>query len=749
MHSLSASVRACLASLVLAALLPAAAADPVRYDNHVVARIEVTSPEQLTELLALAADVWSEQTGLGPVDFMFRAADLPALDVRGIDYHVWVPDVQALIDNERASAGRGWFDDYHPQDDIVAYLYQLEAAYPQLAQVFTAGYTLENRPIEGIRIASPAVTHTSPAVIYFAGEHAREWIGPTVPQYLATHLLEHYGLDPLVTDLVDHVEWLLIPVFNVDGYIYTWTTDRLWRKNRRLNADGSYGVDINRNWGYGWGLAGSSSYPNSGTYRGTAPFSEPETQALRDMFLQYANVRAQIDIHSYSQLILWPWGYTAELCPDQAVYEPVGLAMQQLIQGVHGLFYDAGPIYTTIYPVSGSSVDWTYGEQDIFSWSFELRDTGQYGFILPANQIIPNNEEILPAILHLTNSAEVRATQFRFPYELPAQVIVGQLTNVSAVVTSGVEGIDTASAQLHYRFHPQQEFAAIPMSFHLTGLFRARLPYTNCNSTPEYYFSIQTDAGLLTSPLDAPASVYTAPVISGAEVLDEALSNDPGWITEGQWAWGQPLGLGGAHGEPDPEAGHTGLNVYGYNLAGDYTNGMSEHHLTSTPIDCTGQYGLRLGFWRWLGVEQPPYDRARVRISADGVNWTLLWENQTEIADDRWVYQEFDVAAVADNQPAVYLRWSLGPTDSGWAYCGWNIDDVQIYATGCAEVVGDANCDGRLDFGDIKPVVLLLANPAVYEATWPWCPPSNGDIDGSGSVDFGDINPFVAALSMP
>lgn len=158
------------------------------------------------------------------------------------------------------------------------------------------------------------------------------------------------------------------------------------------------------------------------------------------------------------------------------------------------------------------------------------------------------------------------------------------------------------------------------------------------------------------------------------------LNEDPGWETDGQWAFGVPLGLGGEHGPADPTSGHTGTNVYGYNLAGDYPNGLSEMHLTTDAIDCSNLYGIQLKFFRWLGVEGPEYDHAWVRASNDGNNWVTLWTNETEMATSGWVEMELNLADIASNQETVYLRWTMGTTDGGWKYCGWNIDDIRIFA---------------------------------------------------------------------
>jgi len=160
------------------------------------------------------------------------------------------------------------------------------------------------------------------------------------------------------------------------------------------------------------------------------------------------------------------------------------------------------------------------------------------------------------------------------------------------------------------------------------------------------------------------------------------LDFDPAWATEGQWAWGQPTGGGGSTGDPDPTSGYTGTYVYGYNLDGDYPDGMTETHLTTAAIDCAGLSQVSVKFQRWLGVESSSYDHAYLRVSNDGVNWTQMWTNGGSMSDGTWVAQEFDLSSVADNQPTVYLRWTMGSTDGSVTYCGWNIDDIEIWGLG-------------------------------------------------------------------
>ena len=174
---------------------------------------------------------------------------------------------------------------------------------------------------------------------------------------------------------------------------------------------------------------------------------------------------------------------------------------------------------------------------------------------------------------------------------------------------------------------------------------------------------------------------------------DWPLDEDPGWAVEGEWAFGQPSGDGGEHGNHDPTCGHTGDFVYGYNLFGDYPDDLSEKHLTTGPLDFTDVSQVTLKFWRWLGVEHSDYDHAYVRVSDDGETWTTVWENTDVVVDAYWSHEEIDLSAVADHQGEVYIRWTMGTTDGGVVFCGWNIDDVQLWGLGYASC-WDEDADG-------------------------------------------------------
>ncbi|MDY7108721.1 MAG: hypothetical protein SYC29_08795, partial [Planctomycetota bacterium] len=209
------------------------------------------------------------------------------------------------------------------------------------------------------------------------------------------------------------------------------------------------------------------------------------------------------------------------------------------------------------------------------------------------------------------------------------------------------------------------------------------------------------------------------------------LDTDPGWATDGEWAFGQPTGQGGAHGSPDPTGGYTGPNVYGYNLNGDYPGGLWYTNLTTGPIDCSNLSHVTLRFRRWLGVRNEP-DSAYIRLSTDGDFYLHLWSSDGEIYDDSWQLVEHDLSPFADGQSTVYLQWTMGPTYLGGA-CGWNIDDVEILGVEMGvPCPADFDDDGDVDTADL--LFLLSAWGTPY-----------GDIDGDGDTDTADLLALLAA----
>ncbi|MCK6455817.1 MAG: hypothetical protein L6Q92_04730 [Phycisphaerae bacterium] len=757
-------VAAALIACAGAAHLHAEDPAPIRFDEHRVVRVDVQTKQQLERLLSLTDDVWSHHLRLGPIDVRVSPAQYDRLRQSGLACRVLIPDVQALIDREAdRPRGVGFFDDYHTYADVVAYMNSLVALRPDLAQTFVLGQTLELRDIVGIRITGPG-GGTKPGALFHGCEHAREWVSVPVTLYVADQLIRNYDTDPYIQELVDRIEFYVVPVFNVDGYLYTWSSNRLWRKNRRNNGDGSFGVDINRNWGYQWGGAGASPTPSNDTYRGPSPFSEPETQVMRDFILSHPNIRTYNDVHSYSQLLLWPWGYTATLPPDQADFDTIGTGMASRIFAVHGLSYTIGPVYDTIYPASGVSVDWAYGVEGIYAFSFELRDTGADGFLLPASQIIPNAEEILPALLFQADWT-TEPLKIDFPSGLPSLLEPAVPNTLDVRVRDFAETALTSSAMIHIRTAPTDPFTPYPLA-HLGGSdYEATFPPRACGPDTQFYISIATQQGhTVYEPSDAPAAWYSAPVGTLTVLFSDDFQADLGWtvqntsLSTGAWTRVDPVGTTNsgqpAQPEDDNPAG-TGTFCYvtgqgspgGTVGAADVDGGPTR--LLSPVLALAANPNADISYSRWFYCSGGVLDSLIVEVSNNnGASWSVV-ETVAPQAN-AWTTRSFRVADYVAPTDQVRVRFTVAdsPNDSLTEAA---IDDVIASDQECTivPVLGDVNCDGLLDSLDATAMAVALTDEIAFQTTYPGCDIMRADIDGNLALDGRDVAPMSALLIGP
>jgi len=195
-----------------------------------------------------------------------------------------------------------------------------------------------------------------------------------------------------VLDLLNKYSVTFIPLANPDGYEYSRSTARVWRKNRVPNSDGSFGVDLNRNFDDHWGLA-CSAEPSSSTYCGEAAFSEIETRAIRDYVVQKGPFYGTIDFGSYGQRIVLPYGWTASPPQRQPVLKVVADAWSNDITSVNRAKHTVEQGYK-MFNSSGNFRDWTFSKADVeWSYSVLVRDLSTYGFLVPSSQILKTGQE--------------------------------------------------------------------------------------------------------------------------------------------------------------------------------------------------------------------------------------------------------------------------------------------------------------------------------------------------------------------
>ncbi|MBU0638438.1 MAG: hypothetical protein KKB50_06195 [Planctomycetes bacterium] len=762
-------LRTCvLAGVICFALVGSALAEQVRFDNHRVVQVRVADEAQRDLALSLTDDLWTENARAGTLDLRLTPVQFAKLAESGLDYTVLVENLQALIDAERRGIGRGTWDAYMNYAGVLDYLDTLVALRPDLASLFVIGQTIEGRDIVGIRITG-AGTHTKPGIYYESCIHAREWITVPTLLYFADQLVRNYDTDQQVHQMVDRCEWFIVPVLNADGYVYTWTNNRLWRKNRRDNPGTSCdGVDLNRNWSVGWGGGGSSGDPCDQTYRGTSAFSEPETAVVRDFVLAHPNIVTFHDIHSYSQLLLWPWGYTSQLPPDQDTYEYVGDNMVSLIRKVHGKIYTPGPIYSTIYQASGGSVDWAYGAAGVLSFTFELRPSSGTpgGFVLPPEEILPTAEEIYPALMFQADYTSA-LVWIDFPEGLPLHVEPDGSSTLDISITPGFDTVDVNNVTLYVRTVSGGEFDAVPVT-HVGGdQFTVNFPPRGCGDDTEFYVVAGTTSGGLTySPTGAPDDVYSTPVGTALVLFSDDMEADFGWdidvagdddATTGMWNRMDPQGTA-AQPEDDHSPSGTMCWVTDGNAGGslgsyDVDNGKTS--LFSPVFDFTQYPDATVSYWRWYSNDQggtANEDVFEVLITNYGSAWVPL-ETVGPAGDETgggWYFREFRVSDFLT--PTQFVRFQFVASDEGsGSIVEAALDDFRVQAYVCEGLAGDVNCDGAINGFDIDAFVLVLgATPPGFQEyydVYPLCDHMRADCNGDGEVNGFDIDSFVLLLA--
>ncbi|XP_031356790.1 zinc carboxypeptidase-like [Photinus pyralis] len=399
--------------LLVAAATVCAGEQPRRFDSFKVYRVVPTTELHLTELHELEKDdnynFWSPIALHHTVDVMVPPHIkydfehlIHSLQLSG---KVLIENVQNLVENEQnRTASRGeLFTSYQTLDEIHDWLRGLARTYPDFVKLVVGGRSYEGREILGVHVSFKS---GNKGVFLEGGIHAREWISPATVSFILHQLLT--STDPAIRAVAESRDWYVFPVVNPDGYVYTHTTNRVWRKTRnpyQYNGQTCYGADPNRNWGYHWNEGGTVDVPCYDIYSGEGPFSLIETKSLSDYINTIAsNLDSYLAFHSYSQLLLIPFGHSGlEVPENNDELHEIGKNALAKLYSRYGTSYNMGNIPEAIYVASGGSTDWVAGvHRNVrLVYTFELRDEGMYGFLLPANQIIPTGQETLDAVVSM------------------------------------------------------------------------------------------------------------------------------------------------------------------------------------------------------------------------------------------------------------------------------------------------------------------------------------------------------------
>lgn len=280
--------------------------------------------------------------------------------------------------------------------------------------------------------------------------------------------------------------------------------------------------------------------------------------------------------------------------------------------------------------------------------------------------------------------------------------ILPETENNFVIKIQGIAGgsVVPGSVMFNYKVgdNPAENSAA--MTYVDNDLYTVNIPEFQCSAgNLKYYVSAQENGGTIFNFPDPSEPGRLNLSTESTSIFFDDMESENGWtFSNTQWNIGKPMGVGG-----DPVSGYSPWNCLNYNIFGTYASNLTEEYATSPAIDCSEYSNIILTYKRWLGVDNPEFDHARVKVSNDGANWTTVWENSAKHYSGFWKDEIIDISSVAKNQSTVYIRFVMGPTDAETEYCGWNIDDLELFSYGCVGswICGDVDGNPGINILDI------------------------------------------------
>lgn len=771
-----------------------------------VLRVEHPDPDLPGRLIQAGMDI----AGYAPGEYLDVIGDQEVLQrLRSwgcsVDIHKTAAQVRASLTTRSERP----IDGYREYDDLVDDLTEIMNDHLDICRMISIGqswgpqysadgysaYDDFQHDIWAMKVSdNPDDDEDEPCIYYVGAHHAREPISVEVTMNILEHITDNYGTDPDVTYDVDNKQIWFVPLVNPDGHkIVLDQTDIWWRKNIRDNNNnhqfdsdyeygtGDDGVDPNRNYGYTWGNVGSTDDPNGSTYHGPNEFSEPETQAVRDLVEAHHFV-AGISYHSHGQLVLYPYGYAEGIyAPDHDALSNLGIAMAQQIDGLSGGHYTPQSSWA-LYPTMGGTDDWAYGTRGVFAYTVELAEE----FIPPAYQVQQICDDNLPGALELlrridtaTLTGHVTEAGTRTP--LPAKIIVEE------VDSSGEPRMPYRANELYGRYWRMLEPGSYTVRYELYGyntqtetvtitsngvteidaelstvgtttitgtVMDAQMQAPVAGATVEfldapidpvttgndgtftisdiylgiYHIRIAMDGyGILEQEIDLYASTDFVFFLHPPFFVDDFESGDGNWTTTGSW------GI-----ITDPDA-WSGTHAMTDSPQGDYNNQTETYLTLLDQHDFSSTSSVGISFAAKYEIETD-WDYVYFQYRTGSSGWTTV-DSYTGFED--WHIRQYHIAGAA-GETGVRFRFMFD-SDTYVTEDGFYLDDFTIYA----------NSGEPVQYGDIDDNGTVTVADAVYGLEYscgldpipdidpiPWEPLrlASADVDGNQAVQAFDAS---------
>jgi hypothetical protein len=639
---------------------------------------------------------------------------------------------------------------YHSYNETVDELNQIATDHPSITKLISIGKSYEGRDIWAMKVSdNPEIEEEDEPEVYFNGNHhAREWLTIEVCLYILNYLTDNYSTNLTIANIVNNRQIWVVPIVNPDGRVWDSEEDDPanhrnqpwgWRKNRMDNGDGSFGVDLNRNYGYMWGGAGASDNPSDSTYRGPEPFSENETKAIRD-FVKEHNFVFSISYHTYGQLILYPWGYTYNATEDDALLEAVANGMADLITNKAS---SARPGYTPaqgadLYMTSGSDDDWLYGEMGIYAYCIELYPyysdndanvTAPYDKFHPSeNKVLPVCEDNIEAALYLAKIADNPFQALNYHVSLYTDTesqLVNQteteVTDITITNDGGLEDTYDLSASSIPGWTINLDKSTIYLNSESSGTVTLSVTVPGGESGGDYFIWVNATSQSDSTVIDTLLFTVTVPYFHdvGLQSIDTFM--DGGTYPAGQYMINSTVKNYGRTTEPgfnvSLEIIHLGTSVTQTVFSDDMESGVNEWQvvdldgsispdswkqttstfnssttswwcgaaanysnktaqlLVSPSFDLTDATGANLTFYHKYNIEAS-YDYGSVDVY-NGTHWITLGIYDGD-SPSSFELVELSLSDFIDRND-VQFRFRF-TTDEGVIDDGWFIDDVKVTA---------------------------------------------------------------------